>query len=57
MKEIRTLFKDEGTILFCLILPLTYPIVYSWIYNNNITLRNESTSNNSELTNFILEQM
>lgn len=36
MKEIRTLFKDEGTILFCLILPLTYPIVYSWIYNNEV---------------------
>lgn len=36
MKEIRTLFKDEGAILFCLILPLTYPIVYSWIYNNEV---------------------
>lgn len=36
MKEIMTLFKDEGAILFCLILPLTYPIVYSWIYNNEV---------------------
>ena len=36
MEELKTLFKDQGAILFCLILPLTYPILYSWIYNNEV---------------------
>ena len=36
LEELKTLFKDQGTILFCLILPLTYPILYSWIYNNEV---------------------
>ncbi|MCQ2221582.1 MAG: ABC transporter permease, partial [Prevotella sp.] len=28
--------KDKGAILFCVILPLAYPVIYSWIYNNEV---------------------
>lgn len=36
LKELKTLFHDQGTLLFCIILPLAYPIIYSWIYNNEV---------------------
>lgn len=32
--EITAIFKDSGALLFCIGLPLGYPILYSWIYNN-----------------------
>ncbi|MBR6078145.1 MAG: ABC transporter permease [Paludibacteraceae bacterium] len=32
--EIRRIFKDHGMITFFIVLPLAYPIIYSWIYNN-----------------------
>lgn len=28
--------KDEGVLLFFIILPIAYPIIYSWIYNNEV---------------------
>ena len=28
--------KDEGVLLFVLFLPLAYPLLYSWIYNNEV---------------------
>lgn len=31
-----SIFKDQGALLFCIILPLAYPIIYSWIYNNEV---------------------
>lgn len=36
MNETRALFKDEGMLLFALLLPLAYPVLYSWIYNNEV---------------------
>lgn len=36
LQESKRIFKDEGAILFCVILPLAYPLAYSWIYNNEV---------------------
>ena len=33
-KETRALWKDEGVLLFCAIVPFLYPLLYSFIYNN-----------------------
>jgi ABC-2 type transport system permease protein len=32
----RQVFKDEGMIIFFIVVPLLYPLLYSWIYNNEI---------------------
>lgn len=32
--ELRQVLRDEGVLLFCLVVPLVYPLLYSWIYNN-----------------------
>ena len=29
-------FKDEGVLIFFIIVPLVYPLLYSWIYNNEV---------------------
>ena len=36
MHEMREMFKDEGALLFVILLPLAYPLLYSWIYNNEV---------------------
>ena len=36
LAEVKCIFKDEGALLFCILLPLGYPILYSWIYNNEV---------------------
>ena len=36
LDEIRLMAKDEGILLFCILLPLAYPVLYSWIYNNEV---------------------
>jgi len=36
MREVRQAFTDEGVILFCIVVPLFYPLLYSWIYNNEV---------------------
>ena len=33
-EEFRQVFKDEGVLMFFLVVPLAYPLLYSWIYNN-----------------------
>lgn len=33
-QEMRQIFRDEGIIIFFIIVPLVYPLLYSWIYNN-----------------------
>jgi len=33
---LRRIVKDEGLLIFLLIVPLFYPLLYSWIYNNEI---------------------
>ena len=36
LHEMRDMFKDEGALLFVILLPLAYPLLYSWIYNNEV---------------------
>ena len=33
-QEMRQVIKDEGVLIFFIIVPLVYPLLYSWIYNN-----------------------
>lgn len=28
------MLRDEGVLIFCVIVPLVYPLLYSWVYNN-----------------------
>lgn len=32
--EIQTIMKDGGVVMFFIIVPVAYPILYSWMYNN-----------------------
>lgn len=34
--EMKCVFRDEGVLMFCLLVPLGYPLLYSWIYNNEV---------------------
>lgn len=33
-KEMRSMITDEGMLIFCILVSLGYPLLYSWIYNN-----------------------
>lgn len=33
-QEMKLLLRDEGVIVFLVVLPLAYPLIYSWVYNN-----------------------
>ena len=33
-RETRKVFRDDGVWLFFIVVPLVYPLLYSWIYNN-----------------------
>ncbi len=33
-EEMRRAFRDEGVLIFFILVPLVYPLLYSWIYNN-----------------------
>lgn len=35
-EELLMIFKDQGVLIFCLLLPLGYPLLYTWIYNNEV---------------------
>lgn len=32
--ELKQVLRDEGVLIFCFVVPLAYPLAYSWIYNN-----------------------
>lgn len=36
VQEMRQVFRDEGVLIFFIIVPLAYPLLYSWIYNNEV---------------------
>nr|MBP7472360.1 ABC transporter permease [Prevotella sp.] len=36
VKEARTTVTDEGILIFFILVPLLYPLLYSWIYNNQV---------------------
>ncbi len=33
-QEMRYIIRDEGVLIFFFIVPIAYPLLYSWIYNN-----------------------
>lgn len=33
-EELRQVFRDEGVLIFFIVVPLVYPLLYSWVYNN-----------------------
>ncbi|MBR4722767.1 MAG: ABC transporter permease, partial [Muribaculaceae bacterium] len=33
-QELRQVIRDEGVLMFLVLVPLGYPLLYSWIYNN-----------------------
>ncbi len=35
-KETANTVKDEGVLIFCVLVPLLYPLLYSWAYNNEV---------------------
>ena len=35
-QELKQVLKDEGVLIFCVIVPIVYPLLYSWIYNNEV---------------------
>ena len=35
-KEMMQVVKDEGVLIFFIFVPLVYPLLYSWIYNNEV---------------------
>ena len=37
MKELKNVLKDQGVLMFLILVPIAYPILYSWIYNNEMT--------------------
>ncbi len=34
--ELKNIVKDEGVLIFFILVPLAYPLLYSWIYNNEV---------------------
>lgn len=36
LSEMKAILKDEGVLLFFVFLPIAYPLIYSWIYNNEV---------------------
>ena len=36
VSEAKAIVRDEGVLLFVVALPLFYPLLYSWIYNNEV---------------------
>ena len=35
-EELKQMLHDEGVIIFFVLVPLFYPLLYSWIYNNEV---------------------
>lgn len=35
-QEMKQVFRDEGVLIFFIIVPIIYPLLYSWIYNNEV---------------------
>lgn len=35
-EEMKMCIKDEGVLIFFILVPLAYPLLYSWIYNNEV---------------------
>ena len=35
-EEMKMCIRDEGVLIFFIVVPLAYPLLYSWIYNNEV---------------------
>lgn len=35
-EELRTIFRDQGILIFCILVPLVYPVLYAFIYTNEV---------------------
>lgn len=35
-QEMKGVVRDEGVLIFFILVPLVYPLLYSWIYNNEV---------------------
>ena len=35
-EELRNVFKDSGVMIFFFLVPLAYPVLYAFIYNNEV---------------------
>ena len=35
-EEMKNVVRDEGVLIFFVLVPLAYPLLYSWIYNNEM---------------------
>jgi ABC-2 type transport system permease protein len=33
-QELKQVLRDDGVLMFCILVPLAYPLLYSWVYNN-----------------------
>ena len=33
-EEMKQVIRDEGVLMFLVVVPLAYPLLYSWVYNN-----------------------
>ena len=42
IREFRTTFRDQGVLIFFVLVPLVYPLIYSFIYTNE-TIREVPT--------------
>lgn len=36
LRELKGILKDQGLLMFLVLVPLAYPLLYSWIYNNEV---------------------
>lgn len=36
ISEVKRVFSDEGALIFMILVPLFYPLLYSWIYTNEV---------------------
>lgn len=36
VKELKSVFHDQGVLIFFILVPLGYPLLYSWIYTNEV---------------------
>ncbi len=36
LRSTKAILKDEGALIFFVLLPLAYPLLYSWVYNNEV---------------------
>ena len=34
-QELKQVLRDEGVLMFCIIVPLAYPLLYSWVRQKN----------------------